>query len=491
MRKHIHFVLFFGASLLAACGHYLSESERIATAFEKAQLIYGEGENDTVLFIPELDKAPTYYARKKDFGKAALAALYLGYAEKDHDRSTATTAFKDAEQYGELVKDSLTVARAQYQMGRMLFYDGMGKEALCLLEKANNNFEKNYAEKALVLNIKACCHILLQEYEDADSCLRQGLTFAELENDDGAKAKILNNYAKLYQIQGNYDKAIVYLKMVKPKTSQQIVLNQLNLGNVYMAIGVMDSATNYFSSMEKNLSETNIYDETRASAYYSLSLFAENRGMYTQALAYQRKELQYQIKAKDRREKEGVYRIQQQYDYETIRNEMNEKIIVRQRVILLMGLLMVLVSLLLVVLKNRLAKMQKREMEAKERTLFYVRQYTDLLSRQGKTMQKLAIVMENKEDKALLDSLRATVFGKKDPWEALMEVFDTLHPNERERIRSQYPDLTEMETKDLILSYFNVSRQDESLMLKTGIHSIDKIRLSVRKKTQEKTEKPS
>lgn len=97
--------------------------------------------------------------------------------------------------------------------------------------------------------------------------------------------------------------------------------------------------------------------------------------------------------------------------------------------------------------------------------------------------------MENKEDKALLDNLRAAVFDKKDPWDALVEVFDTIQPDERERLHQQYPELTEMEFKDIILSYFGVSRQDEALMLKTSVHTIDKIRTSVKKKKQESAEK--
>ena len=139
--------------------------------------------------------------------------------------------------------------------------------------------------------------------------------------------------------------------------------------------------------------------------------------------------------------------------------------------------------------KKRIDALKKQEIKAKELTLSYISQYTDLLAKQGKIMQKLAIVMENKEDKALLDNLRATVFDKKDPWDALVEVFDTLHPDERERIRQQYPELTEMEFKDIILSYFGVSRQDEALMLKISVHTIDKIRTSVKKKTQESAEK--
>ena len=43
----------FAVVVLAACEHYPRESERIVAAFEQAQLVYGEGENDTVLFIPE------------------------------------------------------------------------------------------------------------------------------------------------------------------------------------------------------------------------------------------------------------------------------------------------------------------------------------------------------------------------------------------------------------------------------------------------------
>ena len=140
-------------------------------------------------------------------------------------------------------------------------------------------------------------------------------------------------------------------------------------------------------------------------------------------------------------------------------------------------------------LQRRLAKIHKQEIATKERTLFYVRQYTELLTKQGKTMQKLAIVIDNKEDKALLENLRATVFGRKDPWDALIEVFDILHPNERERIAHQYANLNDMELKDIILSYFNVSRQDEALLLKTGIHSVDKIRISVKRKKQQISEK--
>lgn len=476
-------LIWLALLIFVSCNPYPRESHRIKAAFETAQQVYGDGENDTLLFIPELDKASAYYARKKDFGKAALSALYQGYAEKDYDKVLAMDAFKDAERYGELIGDSLTMARAEYQMGKMLYYDYMHNEALELYGKSDVSFGNHYSEKVLALNGSACCYIMLEAYDKADSCLDRALHYAELEGVDESKQKVLNNYAVLCQVKGEYDMAVDYLKMIHPRSDQQKVLNLLNLGDVFMAKGVLDSAAFYYNQMEELLDEARIKDETKASAYYSLSLLSEYQGDYHKALNYQKYDIQYVVKVKDKIEKKNVFRIQQQYDFESLRNVLNKKIIIRQYIILVLFLLVILVLAVLALTQRRLARIQNAEIESNKRTLYYVQQYSDLLMKQGKTMQKLAIVMENKEDLALLDNLRATVFGKKDPWDALMEVFDLLYPNERERIYQKYSFLTEMEQKDLILSNFNVSRQDEAIMFKTSIHSIDKLRLNVRKKT--------
>lgn len=489
MKKSQLFILVLSILAFVSCVSCQRDSERIKDAFEQAQLVYGEGENDTLLFIPELDKASSYFVRKKDYGKAALSALYYGYSEMNYDRITAMNAFMNAEQYGDLVHDSLTVARAQYQIGRMQFYDGRTEEALTILKKADSNFDKSFKGKALNLNALACCHILLQEYEKAELCLKEGLLYAQKSNSDETIQKILNNYAVLYQKQGEKEKAIDYLRMMKPTNNQQTILNWLNLGNIFMAMGEMDSAAYYFNQTKDLLFKANIKDETMALAYNSLSQFAEQQGDFAKALEYQKNDEQYLIKVKDRIEEEGVYRIQQQYDFEKMKNEMSGKVIIRQRIILLLSLMVVLVFMFMVLLQKRLVKIQKQEIEAKERTLFYIRQYTDLLKQKGKTMQKVAILMENKEDKALLDSLRATVFGNKDSWDALMEVFDTLYPGERQHIYQKYPELSEMEQKDIVLSYFKVSRQDEALWLKTSVHTIDKIRTSLKELRQEIAEK--
>ena len=128
------------AAILAACNPFPRESERMAEAMAQAEAVYGDGnllvETDTVLFIPGLAEASGFYAGKKQYGKAAMAALYNGYTERDFDKEVAMASFKEAERYGNLAGDSLTMARAEYWMGKFLFFEGGVENALSSFSKA-------------------------------------------------------------------------------------------------------------------------------------------------------------------------------------------------------------------------------------------------------------------------------------------------------------------------------------------------------------------
>ena len=134
------------AAFFAACSPYPRESERMAEAMAQAEAVYSDGsllvETDTVLFIPGLAEASGYYAGKKQYAKAALAALYNGYTEKDFDNEAAMVSFKEAERYGELAHDSLTMARAEYWMGKMLYDEYNHQEALELLKQSDGSSDE-------------------------------------------------------------------------------------------------------------------------------------------------------------------------------------------------------------------------------------------------------------------------------------------------------------------------------------------------------------
>ena len=55
----------------------------------------------------------------------------------------------------------------------------------------------------------------------------------------------------------------------------------------------------------------------------------------------------------------------------------------------------------------------------------------------------------------------------------------------------QYPELTEMEQKDFILSYFNVSRDEEARLFQKIVHYVDKLRYTVRQKMKQSVTEPA
>ena len=113
----------------------------------------------------------------------------------------------------------------------------------------------------------------------------------------------------------------------------------------------------------------------------------------------------------------------------------------------------------------------------------YAKMLSEAWTKEEMTMLKLAIFLKGKADKASLDELKHTVFGKEDSWEAMMGVVDKIYPGFRETIRQKYPDLSDNEQKDFLLSYFNVSRQDEAALLGVSVSVVDKLRNKTRKKT--------
>ena len=106
-------------------------------------------------------------------------------------------------------------------------------------------------------------------------------------------------------------------------------------------------------------------------------------------------------------------------------------------------------------------------------------------------MRKLDIFLKNREEKAYLAALKDAVFNDEDPWDALMGIFDLLYPNVRTNLTMQYPELTEMEQKDFILSYFNVSRDEEARLFQKSVHYVDKLRYTVRQKMKQSVTEPA
>jgi hypothetical protein len=110
------------------------------------------------------------------------------------------------------------------------------------------------------------------------------------------------------------------------------------------------------------------------------------------------------------------------------------------------------------------------------------------LKKEQAIMLRLHLFLQNQGDDELLKKLEKTVFGKQAHLDAMMENVDCLYPQLREIVRQEDLGLDKNEQLDVILSYFNISRQDEALLLDKTTDMVDKIRNRSRKKIQSASE---
>ena len=532
-----------------------SERERMDIALLQAEALFGDrgqeispvmdddffDDHTTLSTSPELERAAAYYAGKRQYAKAAHAALYSGFVQQHfNEKETAMRSFKEAEQYGKLAVDSLTVAQAEYWMGKMFLDNGMEQEALNLFLSSDSFIRNHYASRAIIENSKAVAYILMKQNDNAELCLQQSFLYAEKGNSDRIKNKVYNNYSVLYRIQGKNDQAIKSLQQMMDdpclNDTEKIVLF-LNIGKVYFKMKEMDSVAKYLQQMEAMLPIVNVKKETNASIYEILSQYAESLNDDSLALQYREKHERLLYDIMIQRQEQTIYRIQQQYDYESLQNIMNQKLIHKQRLITLIGIFAIIGLTALAISQIRLAKTRKQEAETKANLFHFMQQnkelaqqseeqkqnqiflaqkhkeseqaYEDLLKenqrfeqttseygeklslalkKEESVMLRLHLFLENQGDEELLRKLEKSVFGKQAHLDAMMETVDCLYPQLREIVKQEDLGLDKNEQLDVILSYFNISRQDEALLFHKTTDMVDKIRNRSRKKIQSASE---
>lgn len=508
------------ASLIDSVLHmpvYFNERQRMDMALLQAEALFGDRGNeispvmdddffDDKPFLttsPELERAAAFYAKKKKYDKAAHAALYSGFVQQHYsDKTAAMQSFKEAERYGTIVKDSLTVAQAEYRMGKMLYEEGRKQEALLSFKTSSNYIGQRYVEQATIENGKAIVYMLLNQNDSSEFCLQQSIHYSQIGNSDKVKHKALNNYAVLYRRLGRYDTAIGYLKQVAVRmylNDTERFMLYLNLGKTYLVADIMDSVILYYQHIEDVLPTSRIKTETKVSAYDFLFRVAEKQNDQTKALAWKELHGKFLYELMLKRQEQNVYRIQQQYDYETLQNTMNQKLARTQRIIALgIVLLLSVVSLFLYHSSQR----NKREAETNANLFHFMQQneelkrryveysntdsdksqkMSDLLSDKFRTLQKMDYYLQNQGDKSTLRELEKELFGGKSHLEAIMELFDTMYPDLQATFKAKYPQATDLECKVYLLSRFRLPRVEEAALLGISTSVLDKVRGKVRK----------
>lgn len=440
--------------------------------------------------MPELERSANYFAEKGDYLKASYGALYSGYVLHELlDDDAAMICFKDAAKYAELSGDSLTYARGNYNVARLLYRKHLADQSIDILSKTENYFGYNYAERVNVLNSMAVSNILLNRFIVAEKCLAQGLAYLALEESPNMYWRILNNYSVCCREQGKIEEAIGYLRNLDDEfDTTKILIHYLNYGKTFVKGLQYDSAAYYYNEVKKLLPSAKIKDETIVSAYGAFSAFEELRKDYASALLYRKMHENLQFEIQEKLRKDNLYHINQKYDYETLQNTMNRRIISNYRIEMMMAVVIISVLAVALVLYYRIIQKNKKEAEMKATLLKVmkdnenlIQDKSDNLAEKLRSMQRLEILTKDQKDKYLLANLEKEMFGDKNHWEVMTDLFNTIYPGCYDSLKEKYPDMSELERRVYMLNDFKLSRIDEALLLDVSTSVLDKARGKVKK----------
>ena len=465
-----HLVLFFLVTMLAAC-HPTSRDVRLAArnALENARIQLDSGNK--------------------------VEALQL---------------FKEAEHYGLLAHDTLTVAHAKYHIARCLGYYADKEEVVSLLKDAAEGFGNDFSDRSEALRELGDFYQYHGQFDSSAYYLDQALEYAEQSGATEAKRDCLSAFHAMYFNAGDYEKSADYLSQywqasIADADDDLLMYYYHDMGNIFYESGNLDSADYYYSRLEELVSQTEPNADTWF--YYGvLSDYAEELGDYETACKYGCLYEEGNNLREIEQQENNLALISHKYDSEVMRNELNRKIIIKQRIIVIVSLVETLVLAALLVSQIRLARRRKREAEISAELFHFKQQnkdlaqkhaeheqiqqdYADRLSEALMKEQRIMLLLDNylnSNKKAnLLNDLETLVYDDKDHWEAMLEVVDQLYPELVETLQQKYPDLDEDERKSYILSYFKLSRQEEADYLRTTVNMVDKIRGRRRKKMEE------
>ena len=516
-----HFLFLLGLVLLLPACNTKSKSERMQTVVDEVRTKYKAYEdisNENQIF-----EAYDFFVRQKDYGNAAPAALYSGcvrQAKKEYE--SAMNCYKEADKYGRMVGDSVSAAFAQYYIGDLLNNSGNEAEAIGNYKAAAELWGDSLSRKARCLNAVAMMNLVIDEYDSAFVYLDQALNLAQTAQDKVTEASVWNNYSVAYQLIDEYDNAKECLRKALPLTDQKrrpIAL--LNLAKVHLALDERDSLEYYKTQMLNAIEETDIKPETQAAVYGFLIKDALALGDYESAYQFEKQHEQVALDILSDQTQSSVLEIQKKYDFEAQANQHNRQMLSRQRLIIvltivLIAALVLVTALILNALKKKrieaeinanLLELKKRNAQQQQEQTAMQAQYDELQKQNAQQselqaefgdklkdeyLQKCNIIRcfevlsRDRSNPIAFKDLEKSLFDGEDHWAGFEAAFEGVHPGFIAFVHKQYPDLSEQEFRYCLLSHFRLSRQEYADVLGCSIYNVDKIRASLNNKMNTK-----
>lgn len=499
---------------------YFPEAQRMEMALLQARAIYGDDRDATdytnekgnfvwsvmlnrVYISPDLDRAASYFAQKGQFKKAGLAALYKGYDYQEVFADTlALPMFKEAARYGLRANDSLTVARALFQTGRLLYQRRFYLSAATALDSADRYFGNRLYERAFVQNMMGVNQCFLEEFYDAAIHLANSIDFALESGNKDAQWRAMFNQGILAgeKFFDQRDAGLQYLRLLEVDTTGLKLAHQAyaiyHLYKKHNMRHKIEPITNktidHYLELWSYAQSSNSYGEYHifsSSLYKSYGRQHDLYPVYTQSWEKSTKDgTIYTLKK--------MLRQRQRDEYQSIRNVLDAKKIQEQHKALVFCMVALVALLLIIgVMLFWLKRKPKTEMvetqpeEPKPEIQMPEQPKENPFVKQELTNRLRLILAAARIEKNAYDPkmewkplVRQVMNGKETAFESAVSVIEAAYPGLQAMIAEQFPDLNETDAKVCLLSCSGLSNTEMGDLLGLSVHSINKSRSELRKK---------
>ena len=442
--------------------------------------------------------------------------------------------YKTAFTLAENMHDSLYMWRINNYIGGIFDRQLYNKEALDIYRKsvslANSNEDKasNYIDIAKL-------HYSLDNDDSVLYYTKRVVDMAEQFDDKSFQSQIYQNAHVFYSECGYQELAWKYLKMAYETNTDASEGKrfQLNFLDLYLEDENIDSARVYvnmlkntYNDVDENFLKIAICESV--AKYYAEIDMCDSAMYFKHEVVWLCQEIY-----KDYIE-ENIYEIQKKYDYEKMNGEYQRSLLKKQRVIIiLITLVMIITAGFLFSINNRRKKesyllnelnryeneyfrlnklheeQEHKIKEQEERIRNYsgsqedvARLQKELNDYKGKMEETAVSLRKNMQWRCMLvysissmenDSrydaekrfkkLKENFYGDdKTSFEAIVSIFDEVYPGMSVEIRKKYPMLNETEYKVCIMSFLPFSSKETTIILGQSVNTINVARSSIRKK---------
>lgn len=486
---------------------YFGEDERMEMALLQGRAIYGDDRDatdptkpngniildkvmDHIYTSPDLDLASAYFAKKGQPQEAALAALYKGYdLQSVYADSLALQSFKEAVRYGVRANDSLTVARACFQEGRLLYLQDKFEEAAAALDSADQFFGRNLFQRAFVQNMMCLNYGFMEDFDKVVLSYDRCLELATESGNDEAEWRVLFNYGAM--LGGDHfdrrDDGLWILRMLKTEdTGLKLATKAFGMKELFFKHNVRhhikplsDDSTHYYSNIWA--SAMPFSRKYKIGGADEFCYYGRQHDLYPIFLTHwiTANETYY---GEDYGIIKNYARQQQRNDYLALRNAMVDREKQRQHNALVFCIVAIAAFLIIMgALLYWLKRKPKAEEEPVPETNPFVSQ--EIAKRLRLILTAVRVEKKANDPKKEWSPLMHQVLnGKETAYEAAASVIEEAYPGLQAKISELYPDLNETDSKVCLLSCCDITNTEMGEIIDLSVYSINKSRSELRKK---------